>query len=291
MLINNQITIQDPYKTNQGYHPKIICFDKFWNGYKYWMAFTPYPFRNARKENPCINVSNDLKNWICPKGLINPLDISRNRSYNSDTHLLYNKETKRLEIFWRYVNGLKIIIYTKNSYNGIDWSNKIIFLKSDNMKKKDFISPSIIYENGKYKIWYVFRSKIYYIEKKKNNITKPRILNIKYKNNFKAWHIDIIYNRKKNIYELISCSLKNWNARLIMPLFYSYSKDNINWSFPIKILEKSKNLSNFDSKGLYRSSIIYHNNTYFILYSGHNKKKVGIGIKFGKNIKYLKPYI
>ena len=127
------------------------------------------------------------------------------------------------------------------------------------MRKKDFISPAIIFEKGKYKIWYVNKNQIYYIEKYKNKITRPRIMNIKYKNNFKTWHIDVIYNKKKYIYELLSVAYLNWESRLIMPLFYLYSKDNINWSFPIKILEKSKNISNFDSKGLYRSSLIYLN--------------------------------
>lgn len=256
------------------------------------MAFTPYPFRKNKKENPCINVSNDLKKWICPKGLINPLDIPAKRSYNSDTHLLYNQETKKLELFWRNVNYPKITIYTKKSKDGINWSKKLIFLKSNHMRKKDFISPAIIFEKGKYKIWYVNKNQIYYIEKYKNKTTRPRIMNIKYKNNFKTWHIDVIYNKKKYIYELLSVAYLNWESRLIMPLFYLYSKDNINWSFPIKILEKSKNISNFDSKGLYRSSLIYLNNTYFLVYSGHSKSnKCGIGLLYSKNIKFLKPYI
>ena len=290
---NNQINIQDPYNTNQPYHPKVIYFNKNWNGYKYWMAFTPYPYRNSTQENPCINVSNDLKKWISPKGLINPLDIQFQKgAYNSDTHLLYNQETKKLEIFWRFVNPPKIIIYTKNSKDGINWSNKIIFLKSDNMKKISFTSPTIIFENGIYKIWYVNKSKIHYIEKDKKKISRPRIININYKNNFKTWHIDVIFNKKKNIYEMITVAFLNWKLRQIMPLFYSYSKDNINWSFPIKILEKSKNISNFDSKGLYRSSLIYLNNAYFLFYSGHNyMNKVGIGLLFGKNIKNLRPYV
>ena len=90
---------------------------------------------------------------------------------------------------------------------------------------------------------------------------------------------------------MLTVAFSNWKLRQRMPLFYSYSKDNINWSFPIIILEKSKNISNFDSKGLYRSSLIYLNNTYFLFYSGHNNmNEVGIGLLFGKNIKNLRPY-
>lgn len=295
-LHNNQLILEDPYNTNQGYHPKIICFNTFWNGYKYWMAFTPYPKRNFSKENPCINVSNDLKKWICPKGLINPLDIpdNTNNSYNSDTHLLYNRESNRLELFWRFVdNRKKIRVYTKYSYDGINWSQKKIFLRSENMKKKDFLSPSIIYENGKYKIWYVFNYQIYYMEKEKGKkFTKPRRLNIHYKNNVKSWHIDVYYNNKKKIYELLTVAHSKWELVYFMSLYYLYSKDNIIWSSPIIILQNSKNKANFDSQGIYRSSLIFQNNKYFVVYSGHSKNHtLGIGLVYGRNIKNLKPYI
>jgi hypothetical protein len=77
-----------------------------------------------------------------------------------------------------------------------------------------------------------------------------------------------------------------------MPLFYSFSKDNKKWSFPVVILEKSKSPKNFDARGLYRSSVLYLNNTYYLFYSGHTKgSRVGIDLVYGKNIKYLRPYM
>ena len=41
---------------NQGYHPKVLSFNKLWNGYKYWIAYTPYPHGDETKENPFINI-------------------------------------------------------------------------------------------------------------------------------------------------------------------------------------------------------------------------------------------
>ena len=261
--INNnskQISFQNSLGHNQGYHPKIVFFNNLWNGYKYWMAFTPYPYGDETKENPIINVSNDLKTWISPKGLHNPLDIPlicNKNHYNSDTHLLFNNETNELQLFWRYVNDVenKVIIYIIKSKNGIKWNKKEVFIKSDNRKKLDFVSPVINYYDNIYKIWYVNHKQIYYLEKKGNYFSEPRIININYDNNYHTWHIDLIYNTDKNLYELITCAYKKKIVN--MPLFYISSENNIKWSIPIKILKPSKEKNKFDSDSLYRSSLYF----------------------------------
>lgn len=292
---SNQISLDNSLGNNQGYHPKIIYFNNLWNGFKYWMVFTPYPYGDETKENPVINVSNDLKKWFSPKGIHNPLDIPLNcsiKQYNSDTHLLFNNDSNQLELFWRYVNDVdnKVVIYRIKSNNGINWNRKEVFLKSDNRKKLDFVSPVINYDEKIYKIWYVNHKQIYYIEKNKNNFTEPRRININYDNNYYTWHIDLIYNKEKNLYELITCGYKKKIRN--MPLFYISSENNINWTTPIKILKPCKEAYKFDSYSLYRSSLIYENGIYYLIYSAHNKYlEVGIGIMFGKDITKLNPFI
>jgi hypothetical protein len=292
---SNPIFIDNDDNHLQGYHPKVISFSKSFNGYKYWMAFTPYPKADATKENPCIIVSNDLIHWITPQGMINPLDapiISNSLSYNSDTHLLFNEDTQNLEIFWRYVNlsENKAIIYFKKSQNGIIWSEKKIFLITKNRKKHDYLSPAIIYEKGVYKIWYISHRKIYYMEKRDKEITFAKILKVNYKGNYHSWHLDLIYNKQKKLYELVTCAYIK--KRKTMPLFYSSSKDNISWSKFILILNPAIGTSKFDSQGLYRSSLLFLKGTYYLFYSAHDRYyNVGIGIMFGRNINYLKPYI
>ena len=293
---NNQIDVDTGLGHNQGYHPKIISFGELWNGYKYWMAFTPYPHGNDKVENPTINVSNDLINWKSPDGIKNPLDFIEKpigRMYNSDTHLLYNQEKNELEVFWRRVERLKVIIYLKKSKDGIHWTNKEKFLKSNNMLIQDYISPSIIYENGTYKIWYVFHGNIYYTEKKKEKLINPRILDIKYNNNsYFTWHFDINFNKEKKIYEIVSCPFIKHRTRNYLSLFYTKSKDNIKWDKPIKIMEPSLDKSRFDSQGLYRSSMIFENKTYYLFYSAHDKYfNTGIGLSYGISINELKPYL
>ena len=294
---SKQIYLTTNIGNNQGYHPKVIYFDKLWNGYKYWMAYTPYPNADATKENPVINVSNDLIHWVNPKGIKNPLDIpqiSDDEHFNSDTHLLFNKNKNELEVFWRYVNfqDNEATIYIKKSKDGVNWSDKEIFIKSNDRKQQDYVSPSIIFENGIYRMWYVHRKKIFYFENDGKNFTTPRVLDINYNDDYHTWHIDIIYNKEKKLYELITCAYIDVNIRNTMPLFYLSSKDNYAWTIPIKILEPSKKRLKFDSEGLYRSSLIYLNKKYYLFYSAHDiKRNAGIGLMYGTDITNLKPYI
>ncbi len=98
-------------------HPDVEYFENSFNGFKYWMAFTPY-FGSVGSlnqailyENPTIVVSNDGINWQDPPQLINPLQLRpslqdgvvRNsetiQGYWSDTDLLY--KDGRLNVFYR----------------------------------------------------------------------------------------------------------------------------------------------------------------------------------------------
>ena len=71
----NKLEIETPYGDNEAYHPKVLNFKEPWNGYKYWMSYTPYPTGDDSKENPCIAVSNDLVNWKSPTEKNEPLDV------------------------------------------------------------------------------------------------------------------------------------------------------------------------------------------------------------------------
>lgn len=291
-----QIFLSASIDNNQGYRPKILYFDKLWKGYKYWMVYSLYFNGDVTKENPIINVSNDLIHWLNPKGIKNPLDIPRiieQNHFNSDTHLLFNINTNELEVFWRYVNyqDNEVTIFIKRSKDGIKWSEKEIFLKSYDQKNQDYVSPSIIIENKIYRIWYVHMKKIFYIEYNGNNFTTSRILDIYFENEYNIRSIDIIFNKEKKLYELIICAFIENNKTNEISLFYTSSEDNIFWIFPIKILETPKKKLKIDSY-LYQSSLIYLNNKYYLFYSFHIlKRNVGIGVIYGPDITNLKPFL
>lgn len=286
----HRLEMTNAYGNNSAYHPSVINFGKKWNGYKYWMAHTPYPNADDSKENPHIMVSNDLENWIEPVGFKNPLEPApdnylHTKTYNSDAELVYNTDTQELECWWRFVDDINqdLIIYRKTTKDGVNWSEKEIVLEEENRYVRDYISPALIYEDSKYKMWYVDAPySIYYIESLDlTGWTEPVKVKVEYDNpNLRSWHLDVIH--ENGLYEMVVNAFVEGKSRRTMNLYYSKSKDNVNWTKAKTILKPTKGTNNWDNKGLYRASLMYDNDTCYLFYSGisKNSKQVyeGVGL-------------
>lgn len=290
------LNIKSVYGDIEAYHPKVLNFEEKWNGYKYWMSYTPYPKGDDSKENPHIAASNDLINWETPKGLKNPLDERVNdgiaEQYNSDSHIIYNNNLDRIECYWRLVDDVnnKAIIYRSYTYDGINFSEKEIALISNNRQEHDYVSPSIIYEDNKYKMWYIDKNNTLKYEESDDglNWSDAIVIDFKYEDSKqKTWHMDVIVTEKG--YELVSVAYDKWVNHNNMSLYYSCSDNGIdNWSTAIEILKPAKGTSYWDNRGIYRSSIIYEDGIYVLYYSGTNQQlHHGIGIMYGSDIKKL----
>ena len=289
-----KLELKSAYGDNDAFHPKVLNFNEKWNGYKYWMVFSPYPRGNDGKENPHIKVSNDLIHWTEPDGFENPLEGRPSNyrmgvNYNSDPHLVYNYDTDTLECYYRYVNDSndKVIIYRKITKDGVNWSKKEEII-SARRSRKDYLSPAIIYEDGIYKMWSVDTDrKVKYMESVDGyKYSNERTINLKYQlSTLKNWHLDVIHTDKG--YEMIVVAYTSWEDRLSMNLYYFKSKDNINYGEGITILRPS--INSWDNKGIYRSSLMYEDGIYYVFYSAMSRKmERGVGIAYGKEINNLK---
>ncbi|NFA43047.1 hypothetical protein EXM65_10770 [Clostridium botulinum] len=288
------LEIASAYGDIEGYHPKVLNFDSNWNGYKYWMAFTPYPHADQSKENPHILASNDMINWEEPKGYKNPLEPKPEgdlkKVYNSDTHLVYRKDLNRLECYWRYVDDYsdKVIIYRKYTIDGVNWSEKEISLESTR-SKNDCISPAIIFHNNLYKMWYVDNGYVVKYRESSDGVnwTQDVKINVTYNTpDMKSWHLDVIHT--ENGYEMLMSGFKKGQDRNTMNLYYTKSKDNVNWDTCKVILKHSIDKSSWDNRGIYRSSFFIKDGIYYVTYSGISTTETrGIGVSYGKNIDKL----
>ena len=283
-----KLDLRSAYGDDEGYHPKVIAFERPWNGYYYWIAFTPYPKADQGKENPHILASNDMIKWVEPEGYENPLEPAPEGNsklyYNSDTHILYNEKLDRLECYWRYVDDVShiVVIYRKYTYDGITWSDKEEFLKA-NRRARDYLSPVVIIEDDLYKVWYVDRDlTIKYIERNvdKDLWSEPRKIDMDFGGEqLHNWHLDLI--RTENGYEMLLSAF--YTSHNTMNLYYSISPDNITYTPVKKVL--SPELFSWNNKGLYRSSLLYYQDYYFIFYSGIGYDGTrGVGITYGKTI-------
>lgn len=270
-----KLSIVGPYGDDEAYHPKALYFENGWNGYTYWLSYTPYPHADDTKEDPCIACSNDLKTWTTPNGLVNPLSKRDNeRGYNSDAHILYNHDRDQLECWWRYVDDEgeveSAVIYRVTSADGAHWSEKEAVLTAENRKQSDWVSPAILYEDGIYKFWYVTHRTVYYMETVDlRQWSEPIHCDVKAEDDTRIWHIDVIHTDLG--YEMLSVNYKNDAPNHHgMKLYYTYSKDETTWDVTSRaIMEPGKNANAWDAKGLYRSTFLKRADSYDILYSAY----------------------
>ena len=127
-------------------HPSIVYAAAGWNGYKYWMAMTPYPASNNDYENPSIVASNDGETWVVPAGLTNPIDpFPGGSSFNADPDLLLGQDNK-LYCYWQFTddaNDWKKTIYVSSSSDGVNWSPKQAIIA--NIPANGTASHSVLY--------------------------------------------------------------------------------------------------------------------------------------------------
>lgn len=290
-----KLEIISSYGDNEAYHPKILNFSKKWNGYKYWMSYTPYPRGNSDLENPHIAVSNDLINWHAPNNENKPLDevtdLKARKRYNSDSHIVYNKDKNILICFWRYVDDTKkqVIIYKMESSDGVNWSNKEEVMVSNNRFLKDYVSPVIIYDKNIYKIWYLdVENTLRYAESMDTfNWEDKDVIKFNYPEKLDSWHMDVIKTKKG--YEMIVAAYDEWKNHNRMNLYYTKSKDEVHFEDAVLILKPERNTLNFDNAGIYRSSFIYQDGYYYLYYGAVSYLgERGIGFAYGKKITNLK---
>ena len=218
---------------NQPMHPKIIDMGTKWNGYRFWMAYTPLPFYDEAEENPCIACSNDLIEWITPGGNIdlNPLDTPKATGdyYLSDTHLLYNNKTNKIEVWYRgFVKNVCEKIYRRVSSDGVTWEERENMFVLDSTNATNLLCPTVIFNGTSYDIWVCERNN-------SNNANSASGVIIKYNstdgynwvkeqetNLIGCWHFDIIKTE-------IGYEMLNYNNGYFNKLFYCTSNDGITW--------------------------------------------------------------
>lgn len=284
-LINSDSTIES-YYPNNAYHPKLIDMGKEWNGYRFWLSYTPYPSGNDYYENPQIVGTNDLINYSEVKFTEPPLaNYKKSVRYNSDSHLVYNKELDRLELFWRYTDYDTdyMALYMRYSYDGDNWSDKLVYFETYEKEKYDMVSPAIIRDDGAYKVWYVCHYQLYYRELRNGVWSQPQPTDLTFEDGAYVWHPDVIKTNRG--YELLACATTNKKDRKHMNLYFSASEDGLSWETAMKVASPSEDYTAWDGGGLYRPSFIYANNHYIVMYSARNDyDDFGTGLLVGRNM-------
>lgn len=125
-------------------HPSVVSVPGGWGGYSHWLAFTPYPNADSSFENPCIAASNDLRTWVVPDGVLNPLVPSpAGLPYNSDTCLYWDDVGAQMVLIFRARSMTTNNIYVTTARDPRNWSSPVLIWSGVIASAQDMASPSI----------------------------------------------------------------------------------------------------------------------------------------------------
>lgn len=273
--------------SNKPTHPKVLYFKNCWAGHKYWLTYSPFPGNDNARENPCIEYSDDGVNFSSD-GITNPIENTPKENgskvgYNSDPHLVLVNGI--MECWWRThfqsgTNADHEVIFRKTSVDGINWSDKEELFRVADASAGSCLSPAVIFENGIYKIWTVYKQQFlrYYESTTGADWTHIRDINVDNPDypTYKIWHIDVIHTEKG--YEFVGCYHPTSNYDDNRYIYYAISEDNITYSDRVLILTPGKT-GNFDATELYRPAILRLENKVRIYYgcrNGFGNWKIGM---------------
>lgn len=159
--VEARLQIPSPYidETLESYsvvHPSVVYVNKAWNGYKYWMAYTPYPGSDAQKEEPCICASNDFVNWVTTSQNHPLVSDPSGAAYLSDCHLYMLPDKSKLMLMYRdsgVVAG-KDQLLLMESTDGVVWTDPVVIWSfSNSAGNPRLLSPSFWHDGDGWNIW------------------------------------------------------------------------------------------------------------------------------------------
>lgn len=142
--------------SDQATHPSVVRFDRPWNGFRWWMAMTPYPNNNDGFEDPSILASPDGRRWVMPAGVKNPLVPAPRPGHNCDVELVYVPEQDELRLYYVEADDIaQSWVKLLRSADGVHWTGPEVVIH-DPARKYGILSPAIQrMADGTWRMWYV----------------------------------------------------------------------------------------------------------------------------------------
>ena len=126
----NRLALTTPDGSGATIHPSVVDMGTPWNGYRYWLADTPYAAADNQLENPALWASNNRTSWVVPAGVTNPLVAAPGQlvGFHSDTELAWDADAGRMVMFYRLAlfSGAEVSsieLRALSSTNGSTWTN------------------------------------------------------------------------------------------------------------------------------------------------------------------------
>ncbi len=220
--------------SGQAMHPDVVYFPGGFNGYRFYMSMTPYPWNDQFVENPSILASNNGYVWTEPQRGINPLMPTPPVDHNADTDLLWNEATQ--EFYMHYMDIRRphqvSMVQLLRSTDGIRWQQSTaltLLLPQD----PEIVSPAVLLVNGTY---YMFYNNISTAPFRFEYLTSPdgltwdmstaTVVDVEWPAGVVPWHLDVFAGPDDRYYMLasrwlggidlylaVSTDLQHWEMR------------------------------------------------------------------------------
>lgn len=186
--------VEVPFTTPDGYdenvHPSALDVGVAgWNGYRYWMANTPYHNADIQYEKPCIWASNDGDTWVVPAGVTNPII----NAIHADVDLFFQNDT----MYISYLGNTGVVLMSYST-NGITWGGEVTIATSAG-DAVGAVSPSIVKVGSTYYMYYVdnVSPSARYIRRKSctkinGTYANPEDITLLNKGVDRWWHLDVL---------------------------------------------------------------------------------------------------
>lgn len=253
-------------------HPSVQFFWDGWNGYKYWMAFTPYT--STANENPSIVASNNGIDWVEPQGITNPIAPAPGLpNYNSDPELV--KVGTALRCYWReYNDSGNNILWYKESSDGIEWGTAV---QCSFTTYHEFLSPCIIKRSSDWIMWVGGFNEVgkYFTSNDGVSWTYKGDLSSNLHPKTTFWH-PFVWSSPLG-YEMV-CNLSSPDKQGYVnndtDLYYGTSADGVVWEMDtVPLVHREVDVY---ARRVYRSSVVPFGDEFFIYTSGRSQyEKIG----------------
>ncbi|MCM8783273.1 MAG: hypothetical protein NC818_00635 [Candidatus Omnitrophica bacterium] len=253
--------------SGQAVHPDIVYFPQGWQGYAYWMVFTPYPWSKRSFENPSIVASHDGFYWEVPPGLKNPIVERVNMGYHADPDLIYNQETNELWIYFMRFKDNKSYLFRIRSSDGINWTQPELILWEPFF---GMLSPSIVYREGVYHLWYVDSGRqginASHTEVKYRtsydgvNWSQASKVNINI-DGIQIWHLEVNYILSQGEFWMFFPGFKEGTSADRTDLYFARTNNPLNWTTLLSPVLTRGTGKIWDNTRIYQTSFIYDEET------------------------------
>lgn len=251
--------------SGQACHPDVVYIrggfgSKSW---PYWMACTPYPYKDNRVENPEIFASYDGIFWTVPDGSRNPLVPPPKAAgdHNSDPDMVFHEN--QLWLFYRETRRSKEpkktldtnIIYLMKSRDGVQWSRPLEILRDST--GRGLLSPAVIHDGNSFQMWTVDLGggELKLVRRSSldganwNPPQTGKLIGLDPAR--QPWHIDVIRDRGGLSAVLVSCTGLGGSGTRI---HYAYNEDaGLSWFAEGYLLEQ---VYEFEANLQYRASLL-----------------------------------